>query len=421
VPTSHRTSDYAILIVLGALLVGVVVLLVSLGWVQDESQRRDWRRTTHSPGRQGLLAFYLLCERLDYDVQRVDRPLLDDALADVDVLFMIDPLVEVNTGEVAALARWMQAGGVLVCAGGEPSLPYRVHRIGDARSATRAFDAWRFERFGTEPATRSVPARAQGLPLAVDVTDTRLLTDAALYLRADGAAEAVDVLFEDTAGVRVASRPAGAGRAVRAADASFLVNRTLGKADNAVLAMNLVAYAAERAHGGRIAFDEYHGGFGRAESGWSILAGLLVTTPAGWSVLALTAAAGLYLVYRGRRFGTRRPPPRPHRRSKLEYVESVGATYRAVGARRLTLRLVYEWFRRRAAAQAGTDASAPSEEVCRRLAPGDPETAARYAATFAACEAALQAAHLGDRHFAALLERLARIETEALHGRRQGE
>jgi len=417
VSSRHHASDYVILIALGALLGGVVFLLVSYGWLQSEQRREDLRRTTRSAGRQGLMAFYLLCQRLGYDAQRVDRPLLDDTLAQVDALFLIDPTIPVNSTECAALARWMEAGGVLICAGGEPTLPQEVHRLGDPDAAPLEFYRW---GIGLDDQARPVSGDRH-LPLGADVTTTHLRTDAALRLGADGAAASAEVLFEDAAGVRVAGRPVGAGRVVRAADCSFLFNQTLGKADNAVLAINLVAWAQARSRGVRIGFDEYHGGYGQPESGWSVLGAMLVTTPAGWAVLSLTAAAVLYLVYRGRRFGTRRPPPPARRRSKLEYVQSVGATYQAVGARGLALGLLYPWFRRRAARRAGVEALASAEEIGRRLAPESPEKARRYADALAACEAALRAGRLTDRRFSALVAQLTRIETEALHGRQRGE
>ena len=414
--SKHRATDYAILIALGALLLGAVLLLVSYGWLQDEAQREDWRRTTHSPGRYGLMAFYRLSDRLGYDVRRVDHPLLDDTLDEVDVLVVIDPLMPVNSDESAALVRWMESGGVLVCAGGEPELPAEVHRIGDP-DATPWFGPWS-PGFADRP--RPLAGRP-GQPLGRDVKTVHLLTGETLHLDAEGDKPPADVLFKDSAGVRVAARPFGAGRAIRAADYSFLVNRALGQEDNAILGINLLAWAVDHARGDRVGFDEYHCGFGPRETGWSVLGSALVATPPGWALLALTAAAGLYLVYRGRRFGTRRPPPPPHRRSKLEYVHSVGATYRAVGAHVLTLRLVYAWLKRRAARRAGADPSMPAEEIARRLAPHAPEKARRYADTFAACEAAAGAGRISGRRLAALLAQLTRIESETLHGHPRGE
>jgi hypothetical protein len=53
----------------------------------------------------------------------------------------------------------------------------------------------------------------------------------------------------------------------------------------------------------------------------------------------------LFLLYQGRQFGPIVSAQR--RRSKMEDVQAVGATYRAAGAHRLTLRLLYNWVRQR--------------------------------------------------------------------------
>ena len=55
----------------------------------------------------------------------------------------------------------------------------------------------------------------------------------------------------------------------------------------------------------------------------------------------------LFMIYKGRRFGIRRGLERERRRSKLEYIYAVGATYRSAKANRLTLELILQWLKRK--------------------------------------------------------------------------
>ncbi|HUU23645.1 MAG TPA: hypothetical protein VM389_14020, partial [Phycisphaerae bacterium] len=270
-----------------------------------------------------------------------------------------------------------------------------------------------------------IPAERSDLPLARDVRAVHLVSTAALEPGEEDEASGLGrpvPLLADSQGLRILTRRVGSGRVIVLADSSFLANRWIGLADNAVLAANLLAYAVSRARGGRVAYDEYHQGRGRSDSSWRAMAAMLFETPPGWGVLAATAAGVLLLIYKGRRFGRRRAPPaRARRRSKTEYVHSVGATYRAAGAHRLTLRLIFRWFRGRCAALAGLADTAPGGEIAAKLAVRTGQPATRYDEVFQDCERALAARTLPRRHFAKLLGALGELDREIFHGRATGE
>ncbi|MBN1918626.1 MAG: hypothetical protein JW889_12020 [Verrucomicrobia bacterium] len=202
------------------------------------------------------------------------------------------------------------------------------------------------------------------------------------------------------------------------ADSSFLANKLLGSEDNAILAANLGAYAVAQARGERIAFDEYHLGYGATVSGWTILGTALWRTSLGWGVLCLLAGGALFVLYRGRRFGTRYPPSRMRRRTKIEYVQSVGATYRAAGAHALTFEITHNWFRRKAAAVVGLPPSASVEALAAAMAKRTPHSARHYEQILRSCEEALAKERLGARRISALLDQLVSVEREVLDGRR---
>ncbi len=204
------------------------------------------------------------------------------------------------------------------------------------------------------------------------------------------------------------------------AESSFLANGWIGRADNAILAANLVGYAVSKGRGGRVAFDEYHLGYGRRESRWGALAGMLFGTSAGWGILVVTFCGLLLLLAKGRRFGTRRAPGRARRRSKLEFVRSVGATYRAAGANRITLRLIYTWLIGRCARAVGLPESAPSGVIADALARRTGRGRHRYERAFKSCQDALAGGRLSGRRLSGALAALAEIESEVTDGRARG-
>src|SRR2546423_441866 len=108
----------------------------------------------------------------------------------------------------------------------------------------------------------------------------------------------------------------GRGRVVVLSDPYIVSNGGINRADNLFLAFNVVTGG----QGGRVAFDEFHQGYGATENGvFAYFRG----TPILW-MFAQGALVALALVWtRGRRFARALPAPRADRRSKLEFVASM--------------------------------------------------------------------------------------------------
>jgi len=409
---SHR-SDYIILVTMAIIAALVVFALVSWGWLRKD-ERYTTVRTTHSTRSGGTMACYLLFERLGADVRRSERPLLPEALDKLDVLFVIDPLLDIEEGELASLEKWVRGGGVIVWSGQDFLSLLRQRRVRVRRYGDEIND-------GEPAAGPRVPQKVSDLPLAPDVAMVRFESSNKLDLDEGGPFRIEDegeALFADSVGIRIVSHRRGAGEVIVLADSSFLANAWLGKEDNAILAANLVAYTLAHARGGRVAFDEYHFGFGSRETGWSVLRSSLMKSSPGWAVLCLMGAGILFLVYKGRRFGTRYAPARVRRRSKLEYVHSVGATYQAAGAHGLAFEIVYQWFRRKAASHAGLPPSAPADRLAAHLARRTLHDPGRYEKIIKECEQALDEPRLGARRASALIEQLVTLESEVFNGHR---
>jgi len=242
-----RRSDYTILVTMGVLAVVIVLLLA----VRKQFRRGDAdqppMRTTYSSDADGAIVFYELMGRLGLAVTRSETPLLKDALADLDVLLVVDPILAIHDGEQSALRAWVRRGGVLVttatssagfeslhhmggpgCGGGPPRCGGDPPRCAPTRSGT-----WEFE------APTGVSGESAELPLARDVATVHLLTHRTLTPSDPDPSRGlggVDRLMGDDTGLRVASRRVEQGQVIVLADASFLTNRLIGQVDNAVLA-----------------------------------------------------------------------------------------------------------------------------------------------------------------------------------------
>jgi len=413
-------SDYLILVTLGIVSAAVIFALTAWGWLRQDDDDGPFVRTTRSTNVQGTMVCYVLFERLGVPVRRFDRPPLSDDLKQIDILFLIDPILPIQTSEVVELKQWIHGGGVLICSDGVAALLGLLSRTDDG--TYRGFSTGRV-LFTKKSVRTTVPGDSPVLALARDVRSVHLATLSTLEINDIDPMDqmgAAEPLLSDVVGCRLLTRTVGAGRTIVLADSSFLANGWIGKADNAILAANLAAYSLSEARGKRVAFDEYHFGYGAHQTRWTTMSGMLFRTSAGWAVLSATAAGLCFLVYKGRRFGTRRAPQRVRRRSKLEYILSVGATYRAVGANQLTLRLIFTWLKGKGARLIGLPESSPVEDIAKRLAQRTGGRPDRYEKAFQRCQEALGGRRLSGRRLASLLSELSMIESEIGDGRSAG-
>jgi len=413
-PKNHK-SEYTILALLGLVTAVALLWMAWSGLLREQRAGRTGVRTTRSTSDDGTLICYTLFERLGLPVERSNEMLVADQLAGVGTVFLIDPIVPVGAAEVQDLGAWVARGGVLVTTEVIARLyPAPRKPAKESPRSSRPYVPPQVEGYFTE-----VPEAAKSLPLAREVAATFFETSDALPPDPKAPTSGMQPLFAEGRGVRIAQWNVGRGRVIFLRDSSFLANVNIAQGDNAILAANLVSYAQAQAGGPRVVFNEFHYGAGFGQ-GMGVLAIMLMTTSAGWAVLALTAAGILFLFYQGRQFGPRRGFGQQRRRSKLEYVRAVGATYRAAGAHRLTLRLIHTWFRQQMMNQTGLTASASNSLVARELARRGRSTAADYQHILDECDRVLSQPTISQRQLTTAVAQLARIEKEILHGSGNG-
>jgi hypothetical protein len=197
--------------------------------------------------------------------------------------------------------------------------------------------------------------------------------------------------------------PYGAGRVIVLSDPYIVANNGIGRADNLLLALNVLA-----AGPGLIAFDEFHQG--RATT-HNALFQYFAGTPV-MAICAQLALIGVAIVWsQGRRFA--RPLPLPHvdRRSKLEFVASMAELQQRAKAHDLALENVYARVRRVLVRHAGLSSSSPRAEIARRVAMRSGINQQELETLMRNCEDTINGARTSARETLRMAQRLREIES----------
>jgi hypothetical protein len=329
--------------------IGAAALLVvgiALGlWAANRGAREpevDFRTSTYRSGPNGskalheiLLGLGRLSERRrtslsTLSTERAHRPA---------ILVLLDPVMDLGRDELAQVVRYVRAGGAVVATGYGAGLTecagWRTQwgRLGNADSiGVRALETDvqlpPTERVLTarpapdsQPGGRTPLSRLRKSTRSGEDDDDRPGSCATL------------VPFEvDTVVIALNNRPAilrlryrGGGTITLAADRRWFTNRAWRDTNLPIALLPLLTPRPERP--GRVAWDEYHQGFGSGNQGsfagrtWEWLR----STPAGWAVLQLIAVGLAWLAMTAVRFGPALSVIERRRRSPLEHLEALGA------------------------------------------------------------------------------------------------
>ena len=185
------------------------------------------------------------------------------------------------------------------------------------------------------------------------------VSSAANEAPSDDVSRAPVVHLKQERGAVLVDYPLGKGRVVLLSDPYIVANNGIGRADNLLLALNVVG------RNGTIAFDEYHQGRAATHNA-------IVQYFSGTPILAICAQLGLIglaIVWsRGRRFA--RPLPLPHvdRRSKLEFVASMAELQHRARAHDSRAGKIFTAVCGGVGRYAGVNNSSPRTEIARRVA-----------------------------------------------------
>lgn len=357
-------------------VVGMLVLFTTVSLLVSATTAFDYNRD-HASSRTnpwGTKAWRELIERSGVGAQDWLAPLT--TLSDeVEFLVLLDPTEPIEDDERTALRDWVRAGGRLVLA---PYADRSDASIG-GRWARAAMDQT-LREFGVTfaAATRADVTVSPSLETeaTADLSAVHLPSTGRLRVLREGEFEVAEpqpivvVLLADEDGAPAAvSVSYGHGAVVVLAEAEMLSNATLSRADNVVLAANVVFTGGAP---GVVHFDEYHHGFGG--SGGALAGPRVDTSPFRNTALALLGVAAIYAIGRSRRFGAPVTRAGTDRRSSAEYVRALAQVYSQAEAGHAAAAMLASSFRRRVAAAAALPASAElpvlAGELQRRGLPG---------------------------------------------------
>jgi hypothetical protein len=318
----------------------------------------------------GTKAAYLVLERLEYPVGRLRRPITEHTLDGIGCLFILKPLVGLESFELDELKEWVSQGHALVVVPGRST---SEHFATEGQAAPEAeepefhirwrdhFEDWfNFEEGAANgPETPGTAAEADraGLGTVLDAGEPicagiRRLTAGGPRRFAKSPVTGfldkmpVTAFWKDklgTVGLRV---QCGEGTIVALAEAYPLTNLGISDADNGLLLGN-IARELSRFSPGEIAFDEYHHGF--VQRDWTAVAmtKLMLTGPGRWAAAQALLVAVLGLYAGAVRFGSPRDVTPKPRRQQREFAEAAGRLLDEAGATTMAAETLTRYYRDR--------------------------------------------------------------------------
>jgi len=300
----------------------------------------------------GTKALYLSLERMGYEVSRLRRPFEKEMLSRVDSLAILRPILPLKEHETTALEEWVREGhtllicpspasGILSASPSEEVQWFNGARVGSGTSET------------TDP--HSIPVKDLPQPLdpllegvgeIVSYPLTRFAAQSSLTGSLEGCQ--ADPFLVDEFGVVALRIECGQGHIVAIGDAYPLTNIGISKGDNVLLTANLAHLLGgpEKAH--RIAFDEYHLGFGERDPSWLAILRLVFADRWGPGLIQASLAAVLALLAATFRFGRPEDIRVLPRRRETEFAQAAGCFLRKAKATRTVHRTLCDHYRKRA-------------------------------------------------------------------------
>lgn len=359
---------------MGILILAATCLMMHMSNRSQHDQVEYELPSSKSSNIEGSLIFYTLCKRMGYSIERNEIAIVDSLSEQVGVFLLLEPWVSLHRLEQDQLKSWVATGGVLITDEADSimdQIPYAKshHERGENENS---------------PPQKRLKAIISILP---EEADAGLISQDIDKIAFEGRRSYSEeefiklkemskpnVLLRDYSGIRIIDYPYGKGSIICLSDSSFLKNKCIVHHDNSILSVNLIAYSLSKARNGSIFYDEYHYGSGQTQTGIGILTGSLLKTPAGWSILCIFTAGSLLLILHGRQFGSRLPVyQKKTRRSKMEFIEALAATYKTAGAHRLCLQMIDSWFRERLTHSLGLPPKASNETIALLASKDDPE------------------------------------------------
>jgi len=378
-----------------SLVAGLFLLFIALNFAffadnrASEENEINGDRSSYRTTPYGTRAFYTLLEESQYGVMRWEKPFTELKERDPGTLIVIAPPVQYNPDEdeITALNNWLDSGGLLIIVDREIKLG-----LGDAI-------------INTEPAA----VRSDVHPLQ-PTSFTRGIQRIAISELATGVkvdSRSVTYHIGDTQSAILADARLGKGRVVLLTDQYIVANNGISQADNVKLGLNLLADRPP----GKIAFDEYHHGYGHTWAGGGIMS-YFRGTPVPW-MLAQGALIAVLVVYSyGKRFGRPIPLRRERRTTNLEFVSSMANITRLAEASDLAMEDIYSEFRKRLCRFSGVSPKLENSKLAAAAARRSRIDARDLSEVLTRCEEVAEGTPVNEGELLKLVTRIRGIESQ---------
>ncbi|HEV8266276.1 MAG TPA: DUF4350 domain-containing protein [Gemmatimonadales bacterium] len=341
--------SYRLEIGLALLLAGAIAVAVLAANRTAKPPESDSRASTFLSGPDGSKALHEVLVRLGHPSERRRTPLFtlaEDSARRPALLVVLDPPLPLQSAELEQVALYVKAGGAVLVAG-------------DGGGITGC-TGWDTARPGGGARIDSVPVRSPRPGL--ELPRAAAVLKRAPERRLEGLVKRRVAQLDDPCGVLIPhgtdtllaaldGRPlalrfhySGGGTITLVADPGWFRNLVWRDTDVPYVVLPLLTPRRR----GRVAWDEYHQGFGRA--GPSLTAYTwewLRHSPAGWAVLQLVAVGLVWLAVTAVRFGPARSVIERRRRSPLEHLEALAAGLESAAAVDTAVQRMVSGLRRR--------------------------------------------------------------------------
>ncbi len=326
----------------------ILILVLSIFTVLSASAPDAPALSVRSDKADGAMAMQRWLQRSGYHVQEILS--LNKQLPDLDVLFVLEPIVRFSEGDIRLIRDWVREGHTLIVSGS----PFIVNDLLEPYALSL-----NYRMLETEKLAAAAPI------LLNPVFDSAALE--AAYPITTERAEAVPQLFIANLPVLMSLQEENGQVWLSGAPQSF-TNRGIHDGGNASIIANILAQLPPNVS---IGFDEAAHGYGDDTdldfNDW------LFSTPPGWGILLGVAITMLYLALRGRRFG--HPVPLPDdrlRRESGEYIQAMATLFRRTGQRSEMLKHYESQLRRRLSERYALDPNLGNDDLVKTVIYHDP-------------------------------------------------
>jgi hypothetical protein len=378
------------------LLVALFAVLVALNFIffvdtrEVEESEKSADRSSYRTTPYGTHAFYTLLEESNYPVTRLEKPFTGITERDGIGTLVIISLPDTSNPdeeEFQSLNKWVESGGLLIIIDRE----IRVN-FGEASANTQPGNP----ESSVRPLQPTLYTRGvEYIKTSQYATRVTLDSRAAVYH------------IGDEQGGLLADTKVGQGRVVLLTDPYVVANNGIKDADNVILALNLFAARPQ----GKIAFDEYHHGYGSGTTSGGVMS-YFRGTPVPWMMAQAGLIAALVVYTYGQRFARPIPLKQERRTTNLEFVSSMANITRLARASDLAIQNIYSEFRKRLCRFSGLPAKVDNTKLAAATARRAKLNESELVRLLGRCEEIVRGEAVSDAELLKLVRRIREIESQ---------